>query len=154
MVAGRSLRNRGSRGNRARSALLVFAAAGAALAAGVALADDTAASAVAAAASAVAAATPAPLEGTPIRVIPANAPMAELVMTVRPSAGTWTARLGDNTVGLAPGLRLFSTENQLLNTNLVAGKKLPVRYQLDVYGQLLTAWILTRDEVKAMKASQ
>ncbi len=53
----------------------------------------------------------------------------------------------------APGLRVFSTEAQLLNPVAIAGKKLPVRCKLDLYGQLQTAWVLTDAEVKEWKAS-
>jgi len=94
--------------------------------------------------------TPA-LAGAPVRVIPADAPMARLQLA-RPSAGEpLQARLDDKTVGVAPGLRIFSTETMLMNASAVAGKKLTVRYKLDLYGQLLTAWVLTDAEVKAWK---
>ena len=56
-------------------------------------------------------------------------------------------------VGVAPGLRIFSTETLLVNPATIANKKLPVRYRLDLYGQLLTAWVMTDAEVKAWKAA-
>ena len=60
-----------------------------------------------------------------------------------------SATLDGKTVGVAPGLRLFGTDNQLLPIAAVAGQKLPVRFKLDLYGQLLTAWVLTEQEQKA-----
>ncbi len=88
----------------------------------------------------------------PVRVIPVDAPQAKLVVAA-PSAGTpQTVTLDGKTIGVAPGLRVFSTDNQLLNMVAIAGQKLPVRYKLDLYGQLLTAWVLSEQEQKALKA--
>lgn len=88
----------------------------------------------------------------PVRVIPDDAQAAKLVIAT-PSAGApQTATLDGKTVGVAPGLRLFGTDNQLLASAAVAGQKLPVRYKLDLYGQLLTAWVLSESEQKALKA--
>lgn len=87
----------------------------------------------------------------PVRVIPDDAQAARLVIAA-PSAGApQTATLDGKTVGVAPGLRLFGTDNQLLASAAVAGQKLPVRYKLDLYGQLLTAWVLSEPEQKALK---
>ncbi|WP_316153033.1 hypothetical protein [Cupriavidus sp. BIC8F] len=87
----------------------------------------------------------------PVRVIPDDAQAARLVIAT-PSAGApQTATLDGKTVGVAPGLRLFGTDNQLLASAAVAGQKLPVRYKLDLYGQLLTAWVLSEPEQKALK---
>ncbi|GJG93905.1 hypothetical protein [Cupriavidus pauculus] len=98
-------------------------------------------------------AVPTPVGGTPIRVIPADAPMARMELA-RPSAtDPLQAKLDGKVHGVAPGLRLFSTDTALINPNTVAGKKLDVRYKLDLYGQLLTAWVLTDAEVKAWKAA-
>ncbi|MDF3831845.1 hypothetical protein P3W85_02570 [Cupriavidus basilensis] len=84
-----------------------------------------------------------------LRVIPADAAKARLVLAA-PSAGTpQSATLDGKAVGVAPGLRLFGTDNQLLAIGAVAGQKLPVRYKLDLYGQLLTAWVLSEQEQKA-----
>ncbi len=84
-----------------------------------------------------------PVAGTPVRVIPADAPMARMVMAMPTASTPLTAKLDSKTVATAPGLRVFSTETQLLNPVVIAGKKLPVRYKLDLYGQLQTAWVLT-----------
>ncbi|WP_454710081.1 hypothetical protein [Cupriavidus nantongensis] len=87
----------------------------------------------------------------PVRAIPDDAVAARLVIAV-PSAGApQTATLDGKRVGVAPGLRLFGTDNQLLATTAVAGQKLPVRYRLDLYGQLLTAWVLSEAEQQALK---
>ncbi|MGO4304857.1 MULTISPECIES: hypothetical protein [unclassified Cupriavidus] len=94
-----------------------------------------------------------PVAGTPIRVIPADAPMARLQLATPTASEPLTAKLDGKTVGVAPGLRIFSTETQLLSPVAVAGQKLQVRYKLDLYGQLLSAWVLTDAEVKAWKAS-
>ncbi|ODV43219.1 hypothetical protein AWV79_19795 [Cupriavidus sp. UYMMa02A] len=88
----------------------------------------------------------------PVRMIPADAPQAKLVVAA-PSAGApQTVTLDGKAIGVAPGLRVFSTDNQLLSPAAIAGQKLPVRYKLDLYGQLLTAWVLSEQEQKALKA--
>lgn len=88
----------------------------------------------------------------PIRVIPVDAPQAKLVVAA-PSAGApQTVTLDGKTFGVAPGLRVFSSDNELMNMAAIAGQKLPVRYKLDLYGQLLTAWVLSEQEQKALKA--
>ncbi|MGO4332784.1 hypothetical protein AB4Z48_39320 [Cupriavidus sp. 2TAF22] len=87
----------------------------------------------------------------PLRVIPADAGKARLVMAAPSPAAPQTATLDGKTVGVAPGLRLFGTDNQLLTIGSVAGQKLPVRFKLDLYGQLLTAWVLSELEQKAAR---
>lgn len=88
----------------------------------------------------------------PVRVIPDDAPQGKVVFAAPSAATPLTVKLDGKTIGVAPGLRLFGTDNQLLNTAAVAGQKLPVRYKLDLYGQLLTAWVLSEQEQKALKA--
>ncbi|MCY1227300.1 hypothetical protein D3C81_1325710 [compost metagenome] len=87
----------------------------------------------------------------PVRVIPEDAQAAKLVIAAPAATAPQTATLDGKTVGVAPGLRLFGTDNQLLASAAVAGQKLPVRYKLDLYGQLLTAWVLSEPEQKALK---
>ncbi|MEM5430104.1 hypothetical protein [Cupriavidus oxalaticus] len=87
----------------------------------------------------------------PVRVIPEDAQAAKLVIAAPTASTPPTATLDGKTVGVAPGLRLFGTDNQLLASAAVAGQKLPVRYKLDLYGQLLTAWVLSEPEQKALK---
>ncbi len=84
-----------------------------------------------------------------MRVIPADAAKAKLVLAAQSPGAPQTATLDGKTVGVAPGLRLFGTDNQLLPIGAVAGQKLPVRFKLDLYGQLLTAWVLSEQEQKA-----
>ncbi|KWR87349.1 hypothetical protein [Cupriavidus sp. IDO] len=88
----------------------------------------------------------------PVRVIPDDAQQAKLVIAAPAANAPQSAKLDGRVVGVAPGLRLFGTDNQLLSTAAVAGQKLPVRYKLDLYGQLLTAWVLSEQEQKALKA--
>ncbi|TPQ35556.1 MULTISPECIES: hypothetical protein [Cupriavidus] len=88
----------------------------------------------------------------PIRVIPVDAPQAKLVVAAPTAGSPQTVTLDGKTIGVAPGLRVFGTDNQLQNLAAIAGQKLAVRYKLDLYGQLLTAWVLSEQEQKALKA--
>lgn len=94
-----------------------------------------------------------PISGAPVRVIPADAMMARMEIVRSTDTDPMRAKLDGKAFGLAPGLRIFSTETLLMNPVTVAGKKFPVRYKLDLYGQLLTAWVMTDAEVKAWKAA-
>ena len=94
-----------------------------------------------------------PIPGAPVRVIPADAMMARMEIVRSTDTDPMSAKLDGKAFGLAPGLRIFSTETLLMNPVTVAGKKFPVRYKLDLYGQLLTAWVMTDAEVKAWKAA-
>ncbi|GMG88908.1 hypothetical protein SGO26_02490 [Cupriavidus metallidurans] len=94
-----------------------------------------------------------PIPGAPVRVIPADAMMARMEIVRSTDTDPMRAKLDGKAFGLAPGLRIFSTETLLMNPVTVAGKKFPVRYKLDLYGQLLTAWVMTDAEVKAWKAA-
>jgi hypothetical protein len=94
-----------------------------------------------------------PISGAPVRVIPADAQMARMEIVRSTDADPMRAKLDGKAIGVAPGLRIFSTETLLMNPVTVAGKKFPVRYKLDLYGQLLTAWVMTDAEVKAWKAA-
>jgi hypothetical protein len=85
----------------------------------------------------------------PLRMIPADAAKARLVLAAPSPGAPQSATLDGRNIGVAPGLRLFGTDNQLLPIAALAGQKLPVRFKLDLYGQLLTAWILTEQEQKA-----
>ncbi|KAI3592466.1 hypothetical protein D9X30_2203 [Cupriavidus sp. U2] len=91
--------------------------------------------------------------GAPVRVIPADAPMARLELARPTATDPLQAKLDGKAHGVAPGLRIFSADTVLVNPNAAAGKTLNVRYKLDLYGQLLTAWVLTDAEVKAWKAA-
>ncbi|MDH5858151.1 hypothetical protein [Lampropedia aestuarii] len=49
---------------------------------------------------------------------------------------------------VAPGMRLFSQNNTLVNVNLVAGERLKVRYLMETAtGMLQTAWVLRESEI-------
>lgn len=93
------------------------------------------------------------ISGAPVRVIPADAPMARMEVARPAATDPLQAKLDGKIVGVAPGLRIFSTETLLLSPASLAGQKLNVRYKLDLYGQLLTAWVLTDAEAKAWKAA-
>ena len=50
---------------------------------------------------------------------------------------------------LAPGLRIFNQQNQLLFAHSLVGQDLDVRYLIEPStGMLLTAWILTKPEIE------
>lgn len=91
--------------------------------------------------------------GTPLRVIPDDALQGRLVMSAFNPAGPQTAKVAGKTIGMAPAARVFSPNMQLLDVNAIAGQKLEVRYRLDLYGQLLTAWVMTDAEYKAWKSA-
>ncbi|CAG9169894.1 hypothetical protein [Cupriavidus pampae] len=91
--------------------------------------------------------------GAPVRAIPDDAGQARLTMAAPNASGPQSAKLGSKTVTMAPGLRVFNTDMQLTPVANLVGQKLEVRYRLDVYGQLLTAWIMTEVEYKAWKAA-
>ena len=57
------------------------------------------------------------------------------------------AKVDDREFRTAPGLRVLTPENQLIPLQNIAPETL-VRYRLDLYGQLLTIWILSPNEQK------
>lgn len=75
------------------------------------------------------------------RVIPADTKRSQLTVT-----SNTTATVGNQTLRFAPGLRIISQENRLVRPQQLAEQTLAVRYKLDLYGQLLTVWILTDEE--------
>lgn len=75
------------------------------------------------------------------RVLPADAKRGQLTVT-----SNTTATVEDRMLRFAPGLRILSQENRLLKPQQLADQTLAVRYKLDLYGQLLTVWILTDEE--------
>lgn len=83
------------------------------------------------------------LEHAVARNFPPSSQRGELIIksTVEGSADGKDYRL-------APGLRIFNQQNQLVFAHAVIGKKLDVRYLVEPStGMLLTAWILTQTEV-------
>ncbi|CAJ0797399.1 hypothetical protein LMG7141_03375 [Ralstonia condita] len=101
-----------------------------------------------------------------LRNIPATAPAAQLTVD---SVNTGTLSTGSTglvsflllgfgttkaEIRFAPGVRILSLEGRLLPTSSVVGQTFKVRYQLDLYQQLLTAWVVSDDDYKAAVAAQ
>ncbi len=77
-----------------------------------------------------------------LRNFPEAALRGKLVVT-----GMYDARLNGKPIRMAPGVRLFSPQNSLVQTHTVLEKTLTVNYVLEgSTGMLLTAWILNKDE--------
>ena len=118
---------------------------------------------------AAAAAASAPLlsaHAQVLRNIPVTASVAQLTVT---SANTGTLSTGSTglvrilllgfgsssaDIRFAPGVRILSLDGRLLPTGSVVGQTFKVRYQLDLYQQLLTAWVVSDDDYKAAVAAQ
>lgn len=68
------------------------------------------------------------------------------VLTIK---GPSSARLNGDAIALAPGMRLFGPQGQMLTPyTSVAGKKLQVRYVVEAgTGMLQTAWVLRDSEI-------
>ena len=84
------------------------------------------------------------LQATPasLRNFPESALRGKLVVT-----GMYNARLDGKPIRMAPGMRLFSPQNSLVQAHTVLEKPLTVNYVLEnSTGMLLTAWILSKDE--------
>ena len=63
-------------------------------------------------------------------------------------ASTVEAKVDSDVYRLAPGLRIFNQQNQLVFAHSVIGQKLDVRYLIEPStGMLQTAWILTSTEL-------
>jgi hypothetical protein len=100
-----------------------------------------------------------------LRNIPATAPAAQLAVT---SVNTGTLSTGGGLISFllfgfgttsadirfAPGVRILSLDGRLLPPGSVVGQTFKVRYQLDLYQQLLTAWVVSDDDYKAAAAAQ
>ena len=77
-----------------------------------------------------------------LRNFPESALRGKLVVT-----GMYDARLDGQPLRMAPGVRLFSPQNTLVQAHTVLEKPLTVNYVLEnSTGMLLTAWILSKDE--------
>ena len=57
-------------------------------------------------------------------------------------------------IRFAPGVRILSLDGRLLQPASVIGQTFKVRYQLDLYQQLLTAWVVSDDDYKSAVAAQ
>jgi hypothetical protein len=64
------------------------------------------------------------------------------------------AKLDSKEVYLAPGTRLFSTTNLIILPMSIQNSPQPVVYRQDTLGQLIEAWILTDEEISALKQFQ
>jgi hypothetical protein len=64
------------------------------------------------------------------------------------------AKLDNKAVYLAPGTRVFSTTNLIVLPMSIQNSPQPVVYRQDTMGQLIEAWILTDDEILALKKFQ
>ena len=101
-----------------------------------------------------------------LRNIPATAPAAQLTVN---SANTGTLSTGSTglvrilllgfgsssaDIRFSPGVRILSLDGRLLPPGSVVGQTFKVRYQLDLYQQLLTAWVVSDEDYKAAVAAQ
>lgn len=122
--------------------------------------------ALAFAAVAAASAPLLPAHAQVLRNIPATAPAAQLTVN---SANTGTLTTGSTglvnilllgfgttkaDIRFAPGVRILSLNGLLTQPSTVVGQTFKVRYQLDLYQQLLTAWVVSDDDYKAAVAAQ
>ena len=77
-----------------------------------------------------------------LRNFPEAALRGKLVVT-----GMYDARLNGKPIRMAPGVRLFSPQNSLVQAHTVLEKPFTVNYVLEnSTGMLLTAWILGKEE--------
>ena len=77
-----------------------------------------------------------------LRNFPEAALRGKLVVT-----GMYDARLDGKPIRMAPGMRLFSPQNSLVQAHTVLEKPFTVNYVLEnSTGMLLTAWILGKEE--------
>ncbi len=122
--------------------------------------------AFAAATAVLTAAAPLSTHAQVLRNIPATAPAAQLTVN---SANTGTLSTGSTglvrilllgltsssaDINFAPGVRILSLDGRLLPPASVVGQTFKVRYQLDLYQQLLTAWVVSDDDYNAAVAAQ
>ncbi|MCO5397299.1 hypothetical protein [Ralstonia soli] len=101
-----------------------------------------------------------------LRNIPATAPAAQLTVNSANSGTLSTGSTGlvrilllgfgstSADIRFAPGVRILSLDGRLLLPGSVIGQSFKVRYQLDLYQQLLTAWVVSDDDYKAAVAAQ
>lgn len=69
--------------------------------------------------------------------------------------GMYDAQLDGKPIRMAPGVRLFSPQNALVQAHTVIHQKFTVNYVIEAStGMLLTAWILSNDETAQKRAGQ
>jgi len=74
------------------------------------------------------------------RILPPAAQLGELKAADYPYV-----KIGDNVLKLAPGARIFNTENRTILPNLLPTAA-TVFYQLDLSGQVVNLWLATPEE--------
>lgn len=79
------------------------------------------------------------------RTFPERTRLGTLEITVFPKA-----LLEGREITMAPGARIKDATNTIVTPASLRGPH-PVRYRLDLLGQLSEAWILTPDEVRAAR---
>lgn len=101
-----------------------------------------------------------------LRNIPATAPAAQLTVNSANSGTLSTGSTGivrilllgfgstSADIRFAPGVRILLLNGLLAQPGSVIGQTFKVRYQLDLYQQLLTAWVVSDDDYKAAVAAQ
>jgi len=77
--------------------------------------------------------------------LPADARFGELKGLAYP-----LARIGKDTLRLAPGARIYNTQNLIVMPASVTGTG-PVLYELDFQGEVAQLWLLTPEEAAAAK---
>jgi len=75
------------------------------------------------------------------RAFTAQAMRGELVVQAPP-----LARLNGHAAVLAPGARIRDTDNRVVLSGSLVGRRLLVHYTRDLQGQLLDVWVLTPGE--------
>ena len=69
--------------------------------------------------------------------------------------GMYDAQLDGKPIRMAPGMRLFSPQNALVQTPTVVNQSFTVNYVKEAStGMLLTAWILSKGEAAQKRAGQ
>ena len=88
-----------------------------------------------------------PAQAQPARPVqlPADARFGELKGLAYP-----LARIGKDTLRLAPGAKIYNTQNLIVMPASVAGTG-PVLYKLDGRGEVAQLWLLTAQEAAAAK---
>jgi hypothetical protein len=64
------------------------------------------------------------------------------------------AVLNRETETLAPGTRIYSTDNMIMLPGSIQDQAIAVVYRRDMLGQVIEAWAVSRDEIAAIKKLQ
>ena len=69
--------------------------------------------------------------------------------------GMYDAQLDGKAIRMAPGMRLFSPQNSLVQAHTVINQPFAVNYVTEAStGMMLTAWILSKEEAAQKRAGQ